>query len=274
MKVNAKRLILGLLLAAEGTPLSAREAILACGLFGISEGNARVVLLRLSAEGSIAAVDRGLYQLSGSAHDLADEVSQWRVADRRLREWSGGYVVVHEGQLRRSDRNAVQQRERTLQMFGFRQLDDGLYIRPDNIEADIEALRERLFLRGLESGAAIYAASNFDSERAARIAKLWDCKALNRTYRTQRKQLEDWMARAASLEPDVAMRESFLLGGQAIRHVVFDPLLPEPMVDVEARAAFIDTVRRYDKAGQKIWRQFRAMPSLPGLVGKTRSATH
>lgn len=274
MKVNPKRLILGLLLAAEGEPLSAREAISACALFGISEGNARVVLLRLSAEGSIESVDRGLYRLSGAAHQLADEVSLWRTAGQRLRDWQGGYVVAHTSALRRGDRSRVHQRERALQMLGFRELEPGLQIRPDNIEADLDALRQRLYAAGLEATAAVFSAADFDKERRVRIAALWDGKALNRSYRALRKQLEDWMARADALDLDVAMRESFLMGGRAIREVVFDPLLPEPMIDAQARAAFFDTVRRFDATGQRIWRQLRAMPAFSPVGAAPRARSH
>jgi phenylacetic acid degradation operon negative regulatory protein len=36
--------------------------------------------------------------------------------------------------------------------------------------------------------------------------------------------------------------------------VVFDPLLPEPFVDVAARHAFVEMTRHFDQVGHKIWR--------------------
>ena len=255
MKIKAKNLILDLLLAAEGVPLSAREAINACALFGIRENNVRVTLLRLSTEGLIESADRGLYRLSGAAHELADEVATWRSAEQRVRPWSGGYVVVHSAALRRSDRSTLRARSRALNMLGFRELDPGLLVRPDNIEDSVEALRKRLHALGLEPGASVFVANQFDPEREARIQHLWDGKALNSAYRKLSAQLDEWLSRADALEPEVAAREAFVLGSKAIRQVVFDPLLPEPMVDTAARHAFVDTVRRYDQAGQRIWRQ-------------------
>jgi phenylacetic acid degradation operon negative regulatory protein len=56
------------------------------------------------------------------------------------------------------------------------------------------------------------------------------------------------------------MRQSFLLGDAAIRSLVFDPLLPAPLVDVRARRAFVASVKRFDRAGQKVWRSLRAEP--------------
>jgi phenylacetic acid degradation operon negative regulatory protein len=260
VKIKAKNLILDLLLATEGRPLTAREAISACALFGISENNVRVVLVRLSSEGLIEAADRGLYRLSPTAHELADEVATWRTAEQRVRPWNGGYLVVHSGPLGRTDRSALRKRDRALNMLGFRELDPGLLVRPDNIEASVDAVRCRLISLGLERGTGVFVASQFDRKREARIRTLWDGKALNSAYRKLNEQLETWLTRADALEPDVAARESFLLGGKAIRQVVFDPLLPEPMVDTKARHTFVETVRRYDKAGQKIWRQLGMLP--------------
>jgi phenylacetic acid degradation operon negative regulatory protein len=38
--------------------------------------------------------------------------------------------------------------------------------------------------------------------------------------------------------------------------VVFDPLLPDPLVDVGERRAFVETLLRYDRVGRAIWQAF------------------
>ncbi len=258
--LTAKTLILDLLLAIEGEPLSAREAISGAALLGIRENNVRIALMRLSSEGLIEAVDRGVYRLSGAAHELAGDVAGWRRIESRTRPWTGGWLVVHSGPLGRTDRKRNKARGRALELLGFRELDPGLEVRPDNIEDNVDAVRARLVKLGLEADAAVFVAGKFDAARSARIAALWDGAALNMAYRTLRRELQAWLQRAARLEPDVAARESLLMGRKAIRQVVFDPLLPMPMVDVEARHAFFETVRAYDRAGQAIWRQVRGLP--------------
>lgn len=249
-----RRLILGLLLAAEGEAMSAREAIAGCALFGISANSVRVALVRLSADGLIEATERGSYRLSASAHELADDVATWRHAEQRVRPWTGGWIAVHCAGLGRSDRAALRRRTRALAMLGFRELEGGLYLRPDNIEDSLDAVRRRLHTLGLEKEAPVFLASGFEPAREAAIGKLWDGKALNNSYRKLRAQLEEWLTRADKLEPEAAARESYLLGSNAIRHVVYDPLLPEPLVDAQARHAFVETVQRFDRAGQAIWR--------------------
>lgn len=256
VKVNPKHLILDLMLASADQPLSARDAVLACALFSISENSLRVTLARLSAAGLIQLAGRGAYRLGPAATDLAGDVATWRQAQTRLRPWRGGYVMVYCGALARSDRAARQQRERALQMLGFRLLERGLYVRPDNIEADVHALRQRLHTLGLAPDAAVFLAQGLDPEREARIQQLWDGQALTQQYRQLRLQLQAWLAGAGQRPLETAARESFLLGGSAIHQLVFDPLLPEPMVDSAERHAFIQTVHRFDEVGRTIWHRF------------------
>ena len=135
-------------------------------------------------------------------------------------------MAVHAGGLGRTDRTAVRQRERALELVGFRELEPGLYVRPDNLVDGVAGARERLYKLGLDATAPVFVASSFDPERETRVQGLWDGKALTKSYVQTRAQLEKWLARASKLEPEVAARESFLLGNKAIRQVVFDPLCP------------------------------------------------
>ncbi len=274
MKPKARNLILDLLLANEGHALHVRDLISACGLFTVSANTVRVALVRLSAEGLIEAVERGSYRLSGSAHQLADDVATWRSAEQRIRPWHGGHLAVHCGALGRSDRSALRRRHRALLMLGFRELERDLFVRPDNIEDGVTTVRKRLHALGLEAEACVFVASEFDAARAARIPKLWDGESLSEHYRQQRARLETWMQRAPSLEPDVAAREAFLIGGQAIRSIVFDPLLPEPMVDTAARHAFVETVRRFDRYGHAIWRTAREYSARTNSPNSSNASTH
>lgn len=258
MKPSAKKIILDLLLGAAGQPLSARDAITSCAWFGISANNARVALTRLAAHGLIEAAQRGHYQLSAKAHELADDVATWRTAEQRVRAWNGKYLAAHCGGLSRSDRSALHRRHRALQMLGFRELGRGLFLRPDNIEGGVNAVRQRLYKLGLEPEAEVCIASDFGEACEARIHQLWDGAALNHSYQQQRESLQQWLARARTLDAQTAAREAFLLGGSAIRAVVFDPQLPAPLVDPVARRAFVEAVQQFDRAGQVLWRKGHA----------------
>jgi phenylacetic acid degradation operon negative regulatory protein len=61
------------------------------------------------------------------------------------------------------------------------------------------------------------------------------------------------------------MAESFLLGGRAIREIVLDPLLPEPLVPATERAALVGAMRRYDRAGRAAWSTFLRDAGMSGV---------
>lgn len=272
MAPNPRHLILKFLLGAESEAMTAREAVAACGLFGIRENSVRVALVRLASAGMIEAAGRGAYRLGPNAAGLAEDVSTWRVAESRVSAWSRAWIAVYCGALGRSDRSALGRRDRALQLLGFRELERELFVRPDNLVGGVAAVRERLLKLGLDAAATVFLATDFEAEREARARALWDGAALTSSYRKTRQQLEKWLAHAPALEPEVAARESFLMGGSAIRQLVFDPLLPDPLVDSAERRAFVDTVLRYDAAGHAIWRSLH-MLSLPAGDATTNTST-
>jgi phenylacetic acid degradation operon negative regulatory protein len=250
---NPRHLILKLLLGAEGAPVAAQDVVAACALFGIRENSARVALVRLSAAGMIEAEGRGAYRIGPKAHELAENVRAWRAAESRVRKWTGKWIAVYCGALGRTDRVALRQRERALELLGFRELERGLAVRPDNLAGGVGDVRERLYKLGLDGDAAVFVVEGLDEDREARARSLWKGTALTRSYVQWRKRLEKWLAGAENLELPVAARESFLLGNEAIRHVVFDPLLPDPLVDVRERRAFVAVLVAFDRAGHAIW---------------------
>lgn len=257
MKPSATSLILDLLLAANRTQgLSVGELVAACHLFGLSDNSVRVSLVRLAAESKVEAVGRGRYRLGTQALDLAQDVSGWRDAGERVRDWQGDWIMVLSTSLGRSDRKALRRRQRALNLLGFTEWEQGVAVRPHNLKADLASIRQRLHGLGLERQAAVMVVSEVDEARAVAMRALWDVRAFNSVYRHMRVQLDDWLAQSHTLSLDAAARESYLLGGQAIRHVVFDPLLPDPLVDVVARQRFFEAVRQFDEAGHVIWQRF------------------
>jgi phenylacetic acid degradation operon negative regulatory protein len=270
VKVNPKHLVLDLLLAVGEKALTAREAISAAALFGITENSLRVTLARLCAAKLIETSERGAYCLGRAGTSLAGDVASWRTAEQRQRAWHGDFIAVHTAALTRSDRTAMRLRERALQMLGFRELLHGLHVRPNNLERDLDGVRQRLYALGLDRPAVVYLGSGFDPTLEQALPRLWNSKVLNTGYQTQRIELLQWLEQADRLDIAQAARESFFLGGQAIRQIVFDPMLPEPMVDTAQRHAFIETVHQFDAAGRTIWARF--FETIATMGGKTQRA--
>lgn len=253
---GARDLLLRLLTVAEGGRLPVTEAVKGCALFGISENNARVALTRLVTAGLVEAVERGVYRLGPRGRALAADVLAWREAEQRTRAWSGAWVAVHTSALGRTDRPALRGRQRALALAGLRELDAGLFVRPDNIAGGVATLRERLQALGLPRQAVVFQAAQFDDEREARARRLWNVALLERSYASGLQKLERALARLPRLALDTAAREAYLLGDEGIHQLVFDPMLPQPLVDVGLRRAYAEVVQRYDEAGREVWRRF------------------
>lgn len=270
MLPNPRHLILNLLLGAGGEALPASDAVAACALFGVSENSTRVALARLAATGFVALAGRGAYRLGPQAAGLAADVSRWRDAEQRVCDWQGGWIAVHVAGLGRSHRATLRSRERALGLLGLVEFERGLHLRPDNLAGGVHAVRSRLAALGLEPAAPVFVARDFDAAGDQRARRLWDGAALTRHYRDTHQRLADWLAGAGALAPAVAARESFVLGHDAIRALVFDPLLPAPLVDVAARRHFAATVRQFDTAGQAIWQRFFATQRARPVAARAR----
>lgn len=253
---TAKALIQTLLLAAEGEAYPSRQLVAAGALFGVSENNIRVALVRLQAEGLAEAVGRGSYRLGQAASSLGRAVSAWREVESRLRPWPGHYIGVHVGALTRSDRPALARRQRALHMMGLREVDKGLFVRPDNLQGGVAQCREQLLALGLDPQAWVFSLQEACGDLRDQIPRLWDVLHLSQSYRDTHQQLSRWLANQAQLSPDQAAREAYLLDRPAVRQVVWDPLLPDEWVDGPARAAMFATVRDFDAAGRSIWWRF------------------
>lgn len=253
-----RQLILKLLLVVEGGELDVTSAVRACALFGLSANNTRVALARLQSAELIETVVRGAYRLGQAGRALGEEIGAWRQAETRLREWDGSWVVALTAALGRSDRKALRARERAFGLVGLRELDDGLFIRPDNLVGGVAHTRERLLSLGVENSTAVFQAQQFDPQRDARARLLWDASELQKTYSNGQRTLQASMARLAGMPIEDAARESYVLGDQAMRQIVFDPMLPEPLVDSAHRRSFRELVKQYDDVGHQIWRDFLA----------------
>jgi phenylacetic acid degradation operon negative regulatory protein len=253
---HPRGVILKLLLAAEGNEMSAREAVAACALFGIGENSARVALVRLASAQMIEARARGTYRLGPKATRLASEVATWRRAEERVRIWRGDWLAAHTGAMKRADRTALRARQRAFDLVGVRELERDLYLRPNNLAGGVAAMRDRLKKVDPDFDAPVFTVRDLDSARDRRARRLWNGRALNLAYAAGRRRLQEWLERASTLEPDIAARESYLIGDEAIRRIVFDPMLPDPLVDVTERRAFHETVLRFDRQGHAIWRAF------------------
>jgi phenylacetic acid degradation operon negative regulatory protein len=257
-------MLLQLFSAAAPSEAPASVVVQAAALFQLSETNVRVTLARLVASGTLELTGRGMYRLGENARALTRQVTSWRDLEKQVRRWDGAWACVHLGGLGRADRAALRRRDRALGLLGFRELASALQVRPDNVEGGVAGLRERLVALGLEEQALVMRASDLDARTDAQARGLWDGRRLTTGYRHTRERIDRWLVAAQDLAPEIAAREAFVFGGDVLRQILFDPRLPEPLVDVGERRAMVEAARRLDAFGRKIWQRLFGMAH--GLV--------
>jgi phenylacetic acid degradation operon negative regulatory protein len=241
-----------------------RALVEAGALFGLDENNVRVALARLLAAGLVERDERGRYRPGARADAVGGQVARWRRAEEALRPWDGGWVGVVGAPARASARHAKLGPVRALRFLAFRALVPGLHVRPANLAGGVVGVRGQLQALGLPAEIPVVGLRDLDQATEARARALWDTATLRAAYRTTSAALARSERRLPRLPPARAMVESFLLGGRAIRQIVLDPLLPEPLVPSAERAALIAAMGRYDRVGRACWAGFmRAFEVLP-----------
>ena len=255
-KPTPRLLLLRLLTVAKANTLTASEAVLAGSIFGMTENSIRVTLARLTQAELAEAIGPAHYRLGPKAQKLGADVALWHTADQRTVKPDGSWIAVVTGSLPRSDRKVLRTRARALSLLGFRELDRGLYLRPNNLLGSIDVVRRRLLDLGLEEEAAVFKADDFDDARQAKALELWSDMQLEAHYEKMSQQLSDWLQQMDKLPAKVALREIFMLGDTGIRGIIFDPLLPTPLIDEEARQRYFNTVRHLNEEGRRLWLAF------------------
>jgi phenylacetic acid degradation operon negative regulatory protein len=263
MQPAAKGFIMDLLSTLRRGAMPVRVLIAAAAIFRIEENAVRVALARLLQEGLVARDERGSYRLGAEAEVVRRRVAAWRKLEERTRPWDGAWIATYTHGRPGTDRKRARRRERALLFLGLRELERGLAVRPDNLAGGVSSARTELRALGLEEEAPVFVIRDLEPAAEGRARRLWSGGELTQRYRTLRADLERSSKRLPRLPEDEAMVESFTLGGEAIRQLALDPLLPEPLVSVADRIALADSLRRYDELGRARWAQFLGRFDLP-----------
>jgi phenylacetic acid degradation operon negative regulatory protein len=261
---SPRSLVLDLISTLRGDSMPVGALVAAGALFGIPENAMRVAVTRLLATGALARDERGRYRLGPAALPVHERVASWRRLEERVGRWEEGrWVAVHRAGLPRGRGRGAARAARALRLLGFAPFAEGLALRPDNLRGGVARVRAELSALGLPDGTAVFALSELDAAAEARARSLWDVAALRAGYAQSRLALAKSEERLARSAEDAAMAESFRLGGRVIRELVSDPLLPEPLLPAAERRALVAAMRRYDRAGRRVWAGFMARHGAP-----------
>lgn len=255
---SPKGLVLDLLSTVRRGSMPVRALVAAGELFGIDENRLRVALTRLLADGLVERDQRGAYRLE-HARGVSALVTGWRRIEDRTTRWDGRWLAVLVGGGPSSDSSARTRKradDRALHLLGFERLHRGLAVRPANLSEPTMATHARLIELGMQADCGIAIVDELDETTERRARALWDTVALRRGYERAIARLEASRQRLGRLPEARAMQESFRLGGDVIRQIVRDPLLPPPLVPAGELTALIRAMRAYDAAGRACWRPF------------------
>jgi phenylacetic acid degradation operon negative regulatory protein len=263
MQPAARNLILELLSTLrDGSAMPVGALIEAGALFGLSGNNVRVSIARLLAGGQIARDERGHYRLGDKSRAVGRKVRSWRGLNRRTRKWSGAWIAVHAGAAGRAERAA---RARALRLLGFAELRPAFWVRPDNLAASVDEVRDELRSLGLPGADLVFAVRDLDAQSEERARGLWDVRELSRRYRELLRGIDRSSTRLAKLSAGEAMVESFNVGGRALRHLIIDPLLPEEIHPTAEREALFAAMTEYDRRGRLAWAELLGRFGVPHL---------
>ena len=207
--MTARSVVLSVLLGSHPAWATASELLTLTEEFGLRESAVRVALTRLVNAGDLIRSADG-YRLSDRL--LARQRRQDEAIRPRLKPWDGTWTVLVVTSVGTDARTRATMRT-LLQQNRFSELREGVWMRPDNVIADLPAtITERV--RALRSR----------DDAADELANLlWDLPAWADTANRLLEQID-----AA-----VDTRGRFVTAAGMVRHLITDPALPAELLPAD-----------------------------------------
>jgi phenylacetic acid degradation operon negative regulatory protein len=220
-RMTARSVVLSVLLGAHPAWASAAELIRLTNDFGIREATLRVALTRMVSAGDLIRSADG-YRLADRL--LARQRRQDDAMRPKLRPWRGYWTTVIVTSVGTDPRTRAALRT-TLHDKRFRELREGVWMRPDNLEVDLDA----------ELRARVRIVQARDDAPAELAGQLWDLPSWARTGH----RLLAEMSEATNVPA------RFVVAAAIVRHLLIDPVLPSELLPADwpgarLRAAYND----------------------------------
>jgi phenylacetic acid degradation operon negative regulatory protein len=220
-RMTARSVVLSVLLGAHPAWASAADLIRLTTDFDIKQSTLRVALTRMVSAGDLVHSADG-YRLSDRL--LARQRRQDDAMRPQLRHWQGYWTTLIVTSIGTDARTRAALRT-TLHHRRFGELREGVWMRPDNLELDLDA----------EVRARVRIVQARDDAPAELAGQLWDLPSWARTGQRLLTEMAD--------ATDVPTR--FVLAAAIVRHVLTDPVLPDELLPADwpgmrLRAAYND----------------------------------
>lgn len=208
-RLTARSVVLSVLLGAHPAWASAAELIELTADFGIKDATLRVALTRMVAAGDLIRSADG-YRLADRL--LARQRRQDDAMAPAVRRWHGRWTVLVITSVGTDARTRAALRT-TLVHNRFGELREGVWMRPDNLAAALDA----------DTSSRLRVLTARDAEPAELAHQLWDLPAWADTGQ----QLLGAMADA----DDIPGR--FVVAAAIVRHLLTDPVLPAELLPAD-----------------------------------------
>jgi phenylacetic acid degradation operon negative regulatory protein len=220
-RMTARSVVLSVLLGAHPAWASAAELIRLTSDFGIREPTLRVALTRMVSAGDLIRSADG-YRLAERL--LARQRRQDDAMRPQLRPWRGYWTTVIVTSVGTDPRTRAALRT-ALHNKRFGELREGVWMRPDNLEVDLDA----------ELRARVRIVQARDDAPAELAGQLWDLPSWARTGH----RLLAEMSEAANVPA------RFVVAAAIVRHLLIDAVLPSELLPADwpgarLRAAYND----------------------------------
>jgi phenylacetic acid degradation operon negative regulatory protein len=210
--MTARSVVLSVLLGAHPACASVSELIRLTADFGIKETTLRVALTRMVSAGDLIRSADG-YLLSDRL--LARQRRQDDAMRPRVRAWRGSWIMLVVTSVGTDARTRAALRT-TMHDKRFGELREGVWMRPDNLDLDLES----------EIVARVRILRARDDAPAQLAGQLWDLPA----WAAAGHRLLDEMAQKAR-GSDIPGR--FVVAAAMVRHLLTDPMLPAELLPAD-----------------------------------------
>jgi phenylacetic acid degradation operon negative regulatory protein len=207
--MTARSVVLSVLLGAHPACASASELIRLTSDFGIKEATLRVALTRMVGAGDLIRSADG-YRLSERL--LVRQRRQDDAIDPPARDWQGDWIMLIVTSVGSDARTRAALRT-TLHASRFGELREGVWMRPDNLELNLDP----------EVDTRVRLLRARDDAPAELAGQLWDLHA----WAAEGHRLLGEMAAAA----DIPGR--FVAAAAVVRHLLTDPMLPDELLPAD-----------------------------------------
>jgi len=254
--LDARTLLLDLVGTNRPPAYTVQQLLKAGEAFGIGSAAMRTALSRLTRDGQIEHLERGLYGAGPAARPWQRQLRTWHKHAVRPTGWKEDWLVAVAGTADRTNRTVWRHTQRVLRLWGFAEAKANVWVRPGNIEDSLDDRRRQMSEYGGSSGLMIVRATQLDPVQESAFRALWDVPRMQAQYTEMNRRLELSAAQINSKSVADAAAEALLLGRTCIRMLNLDPALPEELCPSANRRKMTRSMIAYNQKGTETWFKF------------------